>query len=96
VLDPGRGGFEHLRDRHGKPHRQNGVPMDGFHEDPHRSLYFVAYMTTDGQAGVGNCEVRLPHAIRNSDDVRVVTRLIEESNGLSGVIVTNFRRFDTD
>lgn len=67
--------------------------MDGFHENPDHNRYFVAFVTSDGEPG--HTDTHLRHAIRNGDDVKAVEALIGESTGRR-VVVTNFRRFDSD
>jgi hypothetical protein len=52
--------------------------------------YFVSYVIPNGLA-YGNSQINVPAPIRSVDDVRLVTRWLEEINGKSGVVILNFQ-----
>lgn len=55
--------------------------------------YFVSYSHS---RGFGNCQVSLKRPIRSHEDIAAVADLIRRNNGLDGVVVISFQRFDQD
>ncbi len=54
--------------------------------------YFVSYAHS---RGFGNAVIALTLPIRSYDDIVLVARMIEDSNGSSGVSVLFWRPFET-
>lgn len=57
--------------------------------------YFVSYVCQRyGGMGHGWCEVNLAYPIRTGEDIKTVTKRLEQQDGVGQVTVLNFQRFD--
>lgn len=56
-------------------------------EDDMKYLYFISYSHS---SGFGNCTFAMDKEIKTYDDIKSVQAKINESNGVSGIVVLHF------